>query len=337
MRVEVALPVPLFRTFTYELGSDVLREGQRVRVPFGKRRMVGWVVGRSDRDPPRVRPVDAILEDEPALPPDVLALCRWVAAYYVAPLGVVLRAALPAVLSDTARPDPPVRTRRVVRLTGDVASLAARDEIFGRAHRQRAAFEFLEETGGSADLAHLIDRLGLSRAVLRGLEIRGLVEIVEERVDRDPFVDRPAPEAQRHAPTDAQAAAVRAILAAHDEDPPRPRLLRGVTGSGKTLVYLEVLEAVARTGRGAIVLVPEIALTPQTVARFRARFGDTVAVLHSALSDGERYDAWRALREGRRHIAIGARSAVYAPVRDLHLPPRYGVQRRRLQRLPAAE
>jgi primosomal protein N' (replication factor Y) len=319
MRVEVALPIPLSRTFTYEVEADTLPEGVRVRVPFGRRKLVGWVVGAAQpKQLGRVRAVDAVLETEPALPADVLRLCHWIAEYYVAPLGIVLRAALPAVLSDTARPDPPIRTRRVIRLTEDLPSLTARDELFGRAQRQRAAFEFLESSGGSADVAHLHDQLGFSDAVLRGLVSRHLAIIEDARVERDPFSALAISTAPRLQPTAAQQDAVARILEAGAETPPRPRLLMGVTGSGKTLVYLEVLDrVVAQEGRGAIVLVPEIALTPQTVARFRARFGDTVAVLHSALSDGERYDAWRSLRDGRRRIAIGARSAIFAPVRDL--------------------
>jgi primosomal protein N' (replication factor Y) (superfamily II helicase) len=318
MRVEVALPLPVHRTFTYEVDDELAIEGLRVRVAFNRRRLVGWIVGPAEpKQLSRVRSVEAALESRPALPADVLALCRWIADYYVTPLGVVIRAALPAALSDTARPDPPVRTRRVVQLVREVPSLEEREHVFGRAKRQRAAFEYLESAGGSADATHLIDQLGFSDAVLRGLVQRGLAEFHEARVDRDPFAERPQPTATpRLVPTPAQQDVIARILGA--PSPALPVLLPGVTGSGKTLVYLEVLEQVVLTEqRGAIVLVPEIALTPQTVARFRARFGDTVAVLHSALSDGERYDAWSALREGRRRIAIGARSAIFAPVHDL--------------------
>ena len=317
MRVEVALPLPVARTFTYEVDDELAVEGVRVRVTFNRRRMVGWIVGPAEpRKLSNVRPVDAVLESRPALPADLLRLCRWIADYYVAPLGVVLRAALPAALSEPARVRPPVRTQRVVHLVRDLPSLAEREALFGRAHRQRAAFDYLESAGGRAEAAHLIDHLGFSDAVLRGLVKRGLAEFREETVERDPFAEREAPSAPRLVPTAVQRDAVEAILGSPPPYP--PVLLHGVTGSGKTLVYLETLERVVLgQGRGAIVLVPEIALTPQTVARFRARFGDTVAVLHSALSDGERYDAWLALREGRRRIAIGARSAVFAPVHDL--------------------
>ncbi|HWV58549.1 MAG TPA: primosomal protein N', partial [Longimicrobiales bacterium] len=135
---------------------------------------------------------------------------------------------------------------------------------------------------------------------------------------RDPFDVPPPAGAAKIQPTPAQSAVLERMRAARAAPDARPILLQGVTGSGKTLVYIEILEdVVRRDGRGAIVLVPEIALTPQTVSRFRARFGEDIAVLHSGLSDGERYDAWRALRDGRRRIAVGARSAIFAPVRDL--------------------
>ena len=321
MLVEVALPIPLPRTFTYRIEHPVA-EGTRVRVPFSGRKLVGWVVGEAApaRELKRLRDVDRVLDENPSVPPDVLRLCRWIADYYITPLGVVLRSALPAVLSDTGRSDPPVKTRRVLRIARELPTLTMRDEVFGRAHRQRECYEVLESMGGRADAAHLAEALGFSAAVLRALVDKGLAEMVEERTERDPFADIDPGEPARHPPTSAQSAALTALFeaAAHEADRDRPFLLYGVTGSGKTLVYIELLrEVVERQGRGAIVLVPEIALTPQTVARFRAEFGDVVAVLHSALSDGERYDAWLSLREGRRRIAIGARSAIFAPVRDL--------------------
>ena len=150
---------------------------------------------------------------------------------------------------------------------------------------------------------------------MRSLAANGLIDIVDEIVDRDPFTSRSVPPAAQHAPTVAQRAAIDALVASRRGE---VALVHGVTGSGKTLVYIELLrEIVDRRGQSAIVLVPEIALTPQTVDRFRAVFGDRVAVLHSGLSVGERYDAWLALRSGAKRIAVGARSAIFAPLRDL--------------------
>lgn len=320
MLVDVALPVPLPRTFTYRLERGSVEPGTRVLVPFSGRRLIGWVVGPGDAEVElaRVRAVQSVLEDRPSLTPELFRLCQWVADYYVAPLGQVLRTALPAVLSDTARPSPAVKTRKVLRLVRELPSLRQRDETFGRAARQRECYEMLEAMGGAAEATHLTGHAGFSPSVLKGLIDKGLAEMVDEEVDRDPFarIEPPAPEALTLTP--AQRVAVEALVGAARAGEARTFLLRGVTGSGKTQVYIELLrEVVLRQGRGAIVLVPEIALTPQTVARFRAHFGDDVAVLHSALSDGERYDAWRSLRRGERRIAVGARSAVFAPVADL--------------------
>jgi primosomal protein N' (replication factor Y) (superfamily II helicase) len=319
MLVDVALPLPLPRNFAYRIEAAV-QPGTRVRVPFAGRKLVGWVVGEvtAPRELKRIRDVDRVLDDEPSVPADVLELCRWIADYYLTPLGLVLRGALPALLSDTARDATPGRTRRVLRISRELPTLTLRDETFGRAHRQRECYELLETMGGRAEVAHLADALGFSASVVHGLVERGVAEIVDERSERDPFADFDPGAPARHAPTAHQASALAALHAAASGRPAAPFLLYGVTGSGKTLVYIELLrEVVQRQGRGAIVLVPEIALTPQTVARFRAEFGDIVAVLHSALSDGERFDAWRALREGSRRIAIGARSAIFAPVREL--------------------
>jgi len=213
---------------------------------------------------------------------------------------------------------PPIRGRQTITLVRGLESLHERDRIFGRARRQRELYEYLETVGGHADVAHLTEQLGVSRSVAHGLVDRGLAVIRQESIadvmlGSHPGVATPAP-----TPTTAQAAAIRTLLEAARRPDPGVFVLKGVTGSGKTLVYIEVLrELVTRRGRGAIVLVPEISLTPQTLGRFRAAFGDAVVLLHSALSEGERYSAWNALRRGDKRIVIGARSAVFAPVHDL--------------------
>jgi len=353
-----------------------------VRVPFQRGERVGWVVGPGTDEPIKgLKSVLSVLEEEPSATADILRLCRWMADYYATPLGIALRAALPALLSDVStdyvalvrdpgaglRPrerrvvdalaarggptrattlrdtlamgsiwpeirsleargalahqtvppqEPAVKTRRVVRVSRWLEALGERESAFGRAGRQREAYELLEAAGGSVELAHLVDVEGFSRTVVKGLEDKGLVELVDEEEIRDPFADMPAGAPGDLTPTVAQAAALAALSAALDE-PTSPFLLQGVTGSGKTLVYIELIRQALERGRTAIVLVPEIALTPQTAFRFRAHFGDRVAVLHSRLSDGERYDAWRGLRRGERRVAVGARSALFAPLDDL--------------------
>ena len=317
---EVALPLPLFNTFSYRVDGDFANAvvpGTRVVVPFRNRKEIGICVGFTEATDP-ARPYKTILEvpdAEPAIDARLLELCRWMAAYYVAPLGVVLRCALPALLTGAAAPTPSQKTRRLAVITNELASLMHRDRIFARSKQQRALFELLESLGGRAPVQQLVEQLGVSPSVLKGLVARKLVRVDEEVVQRDPFASRPSGGAHRHAPTRDQQRAIDALAAA---TPGETFLLHGITGSGKTLVYIELLQRVVRErGKTAIVLVPEIALTPQTVDRFRSVFGDSIAVLHSALSDGERYDAWLALRRGEKRIAVGARSAIFAPLANL--------------------
>ncbi len=200
---------------------------------------------------------------------------------------------------------------RVLRLTATLPSLLERQRVFGRAARQRALYEALDVQGGEVGTAELT-RLGFGDALQRALAARGLAAFERHEALRDPFLGVAAPPPAT--PTVAQAEAIRRL---RDLPPGDAALLFGVTGSGKTLVYLEAIRQVVERGEGAIVLVPEIALTPQTVARVRGVFGDQVAVLHSALSEGERADAWRAVALGRRRVVVGARSAVFAPVERL--------------------
>jgi primosomal protein N' (replication factor Y) len=219
-----------------------------------------------------------------------------------------------AVTLETEPPDlgPGARREKVLTLTRPLPTLLERDETFGRARRQREAYEAVDAMGGAATVRHLKDQLGLSAAVLRGLVDRGVARFDEEERLRDPFAGvegvRPA------MPTEDQRRAIGEVRALPAGG---AATLFGVTGSGKTLVYLEALRPDIDAGGSAIVLVPEISLTPQTIARVRGAFGDTVAVLHSGLSEGERVDAWRALAQGTRRVAIGARSAVFAPMAGL--------------------
>jgi len=212
---------------------------------------------------------------------------------------------------------PPVKTQRIVRVARWIDDIEELNALMGPARRQADAYQMIAAAGGTVELAHLTGQAGISRGVIKELERKALVVVEAREVERDPYADVPLGTEQILEPTRDQREVIRTMTSAFDAGPSEPFLLHGVTGSGKTLVYIEVLNHVLARGRGAIVLVPEISLTPQTVARFRARFGDQVAVLHSALSDGERFDAWKQLRSGRRRIAVGARSALFAPVSDL--------------------
>ena len=317
--IEVALALPLFRTFTYRVPHGMtgsVTPGSRVVVPFRNRQEIGVVLGVTEpRDGMKVKDVVSAPDDAPVMDESMLALCRWIAEYYVVPLGVALRTALPAALTGATVPVPTRKTRRVAEIVMDLTSLLQRDEIFARAPQQRALYELIEALGGRVALELLREKLDFSASVLKGLVTRHLVALSYETVERDPFLSRARRAPDTHVPTEPQRVAINQLAVA---PPGHVALLHGITGSGKTLVYLELLRRVViDEGRTAIVLVPEIALTPQTVDRFRAVFGDRIAVLHSALSDGERYDAWLALRRGEKRIAVGARSAVFAPLRDL--------------------
>ena len=285
-------------------------------MPVRGRRELGIVIGDgATTNGVRAKAILEAPDAAPSIDAQLLALCAWIADYYVAPLGVVLRTALPSALTGAAGPTPAPKTRRVARIATVMPTLMERDTTFKRSKKQREVYELLESLGGSAAVELLVERLSFSPSVLKALADRKLIEIDDEVVARDPFATRAASTDHRHAPTPEQRQAIAALSAGK---PGEVFLLHGVTGSGKTLVYLDLLRAVVNErGQSAIVLVPEIALTPQTVSRFRAVFGDKVAVLHSALSDGERYDAWLALRRGDKRIAVGARSAIFAPLADL--------------------
>ena len=319
--VAVVLPVPVNRPYIYSV-PDALAErvvvGARVLVPLRRRRAVGIVTEAVSRQPSAGVAVKTILaapDEQPALSPALLELGRWMSDYYGAPLGLALRAILPGPLWSVAKPAGPApATERlfVLATNGGLDSLLERERRFKRAPKRRAAYETVEALGGSAPVTHLVQQLKLSQAVLQGLVEQGLARFDHTPEMRDPFANLASPPPPTL--TADQQAVVRGISATPIE---KPILIHGVTGSGKTLVYLDVLRSVVASGSGAILLVPEISLTPQTVARVRGVFGDQVAVLHSGLSDGERADAWRALRSGERRVAVGPRSAVFAPVQRL--------------------
>src|SRR5437879_6218403 len=314
----VVLPVPVNRSYLYEVPAALAARvvpGARVVVPLQHRSVVGIVTELDGRQPPasvQMKALAAAPDEEPALSPALLELGKWMSDYYGAPLGLALRAILPGPLWSVAKPAGPAPlAERLLVLTGNgMDSLLERDRRFKRAPKRRAAYEAVEALGGSAPMSHLLRQLKLSGAVLDGLVEQGLARIERVPETRDPFAGLSSPPPPTL--TADQRRVVQGIL-----DTDEPALIHGVTGSGKTLVYLDVLRSVVASGRGAILLVPEIALTPQTVARVRGVFGDQVAVLHSGLSAGERIDAWRALRRGERLVAVGPRSAVFAPVQRL--------------------
>jgi len=307
----VAVPAPLMGLFDYlaPLAAEPAPQpGVRVRVPFGRGSRVGLIVGvkaTSDLPAERLRRATAVLDPAPLLPADVRRLLDWAAAYYQHPPGEVMAAALPTALRDGQDAG---GTEHVFQLTP--AGQSADEATLRRAPVQYRVLAQLRAAAGQLTADELAASGDGWRRAVHGLKARGLV--AEAR--RVPAL--PAVAATRDTPPELsphQATAVAAVNAAAGY---RCFLLDGVTGSGKTEVYLRILEAVQQLGRSAIVLVPEISLTPQTVGRFASRFPD-VAVLHSGLTDAERGRQWQRLLQGHAKVAVGARSALFAPVQNL--------------------
>ena len=331
MVVSVAIDLALDRFFDYEVPEALQKKlavGQLLSVPFGHREARGFAMeirGADDflfdkrRDaasPLRLRPVTAIVDETPFFSPALLELVKKVADYTASPIEAVLKTALPAaVLKRNARAKEVLFVEVVALLTsgGDAAS------PLGLTARQKWLVENIERLGGGW-MQQLCRELKTTPASMRALAAKGLVTVEPKAKRRDPLAGRRILPT-KPLPLNAEQGKALALIS-------QPStfnfqlstfLLFGVTGSGKTEVYLQAIARELEAGRGAIVMVPEIALTPQTVGRFASRFGDRVAVLHSALSDGERYDEWHRIRSGAARVVVGPRSAVWAPVRNLGL------------------
>lgn len=312
---QVAVNIPLNRTFDYEIPErlvGVVRPGVIVRVTFGPRRAAGYCVSTSvEPGFARTRPITDVLDAEPVFDEKDLQLARWIASEYAAGIGEVLEAMVPAaVRRGKAHP-----TVEFVRLVLTAEETLERFPPTRRGHRQRALLNAIIGAAGEAALAEILAAANASRSSLNSLVKAGLVEVVGREVDpwKELSADGPAEEFTLTPP---QREAVAEILEAVANQRFQSFLLLGVTGSGKTEVYLRTVEKVVEAGRQAIVLVPEIVLTPQTVSRFLRRF-ERVAVLHSHLSARERHAQWRAIARGDAQVIIGARSAVFAPARNL--------------------
>lgn len=314
--LRIALDTPLRRLFDYLPPRDALvpKVGTRVRVPFGRQRLVGVVVAHaasSELPSEKLKAVLETLDDEPVLDERVLGLAEWAAQYYHHPLGEVLSAALPKLAREGAASR--ATTERWFITAEGTAALA--ENTLSRARRQKELLARVAAENGIASEA-LAQGEDDWRTPMRALVARGFVSSAD--VEHAPPAEVSSADLVRGTgpPLSAeQAVAVAAIDGASERF--APFLLYGITGSGKTEVYLHTVEHVLRRGRRALVLVPEIGLTPQLVGRFRERFAVPVALLHSALSDTERLGAWRQCVSGEARIVLGTRSAVFAPVADL--------------------
>jgi primosomal protein N' (replication factor Y) (superfamily II helicase) len=397
--VDIALPVPIDRTFTYFVPPELqpfALPGKRVLVPFGKKHLTGVIVGLpADTTVKGLKPVNDILDAQPIFSQEMLSLTKWIAEYYLAPWGDVLKAASPqglsqesnktirfighdleALLQTTKKSAPrqhailqalaggiplslahmqkKLRTKSIHTVVNDmlnrgwisveeeiekpkvkpklehIITLTAEGRKFLSDETSRAALsarqlvlvEALQKDCSSGindvEIKSFLKRHHSTLSSVKTLGKKGLLQTGTREVFRrsEYRSEGPPPSVILNS---SQQVALNEIVAATATETFRAFLLHGITGSGKTQVYIEAIRAVLKTGKTAIVLVPEISLTPQTVRRFHAHFGDDVAVMHSQMSMGERYDAWRSAYQGRVKIVIGARSAIFAPLNNIGL------------------
>ncbi|MDP6438751.1 MAG: primosomal protein N' [Candidatus Brocadiia bacterium] len=322
---EIALNLPLRRSFDYLIPDALLGRvpiGGRVRVPFGARRNVlGYCVGvkeKSEVPADKLRAILDSLDEEPIFTPRMLELGQWMAHYYHCALGEALNAAIPAAV-HAARKSRRVQVARLLASPAEALKLA--DRIFDTSPAQGKLLRTLAQMGGHAPAAELVRTAGVSRTSLKALEKKGGALSVEGEVVEDEADPLTHVEAELQDPwplTPEQQHAYQVITNRMTRGRFDVVLLHGITSSGKTEVYLQTIAECARMGRQAIVLVPEISLTPQTVRHFRSRFR-RLAVLHSRLTDRERKRQWHAIRAGQADVVIGARSAIFAPVPSLGL------------------
>jgi len=310
----IAVPSPLARHFDYLIPAalDVPKPGARVRVPFGRRETIGVVLtvdSTSDLPLDRLKPVREVLDSGALLPPVVMELLLWAAAYYHHPIGEVLHSALP-VLLRRGLPATSVGEKRYALTPGAHEVLP---ETFKRSPLQQRLFQALRANPEGLNADALAAVATNWREPMKRLEARGLIRVSEDTCLRSaPVASQVAPELSA-----AQATAVAAIQEAAARF--QCLLLHGVTGSGKTEVYLRAIEKAVARGGQVLVLVPEIGLTPQLVARFEGRLSAPVAVMHSGLNERERLCAWQAARSGEAAVVIGTRSAVFTPMPKLAL------------------
>jgi primosomal protein N' (replication factor Y) (superfamily II helicase) len=294
--------------------------GSRVRVPFRDKSALATVVSiPEESDAKGIRPIEAIIGEAPILSEQLLELARWIGTYYCCPIETVMRSVLPQVIR---RAEVGWKKQLFVQ-PGRNIDQAEIEKLRRRAPRQAELLDAIANLKSPMRAADLLRQTSLDNQTLRALVKRGLAELREEAVVRDPHADEQFIATSNLVLNEEQTHALSEIVQALDApENARPILLHGVTGSGKTEIYLQAIRAALDRRHTAIVLVPEISLTPQTVERFKGRFAeaqDAVAVLHSHLSEGERHDEWHKIHSGRARIVIGARSAVFAPLKNVGL------------------
>jgi primosomal protein N' (replication factor Y) len=321
--VRVIIDRAIHRELDYAVPEGLMDRvgvGSRVRVPFREKSALATVIAVTEQSEAKgIRPIEALVGETPILSEHLLELGRWISGYYCCPIETVMRSLLPQVIR---RAEVGWKKRLFVQ-PGRKVDNEELEKLRRRAPRQAELLEAILRLEAPARASHLLRQTSLDNQTLRALVKRGLVELREEAVVRDPHADEQFIATSNLILNPEQTHALKEITQALDSpEKSRPILLHGVTGSGKTEIYLQAIRAALDRECTAIVLVPEISLTPQTVERFKGRFAnvqDAVAVLHSHLSEGERHDEWHKIHSGRARIVIGARSAVFAPLKNLGL------------------
>src|SRR5665213_960848 len=324
MIARVSLEIALRKEFDYSIPAELagqIEVGTRVQVPFGPRKIFGTVTALAEESArTKLKPILKVIGAQTLVTPKVLKLARLIGEYYCCAPEAALKSVLPEAIRKEKEGWKKQRFVRLLPFSGELPELTK---------RQQEVWNIIEERREML-LPELLELSKATIGVVRRLEDCKLIEIASEISERDPYARETILPTQNIVLNPAQSVALEKITAAMDKSlstfnsQPSTFLLHGVTGSGKTEVYLQAIARSLQQGKGAIVLVPEISLTPQTVERFKARFSSgklqtLVAVLHSHLSAGERHDEWHKIRQGRARIVIGARSAIFAPVEPLGL------------------
>jgi primosomal protein N' (replication factor Y) len=313
--VDIAVNAPVRNLFSYRVPAGLaekLRIGARVQAPFGGRSIVGVAVRLYQGDGSQLKELRDCLDEAPLLDEQLMRLLRWAADYYHYPFGQVLKNALPGGL---------MRSTGQTGIATEYLYRPINSDIRPAGRRQQQILCWIEQQGG-ASASQIRAEFPSPTTVLKRLVELGCLQQSEGERLRDPFLLEPVPSDKQLILNDSQHLAHERIAESLTARRFQPFLLHGVTGSGKTEVYLRAVADCLQQGRQALIMVPEISLTPQLVSRFRARFeplGQQIATLHSGLSGGERYDAWRTIMRGQVNIVIGARSAIFAPLPQLGL------------------
>src|SRR5687767_7520094 len=311
------MPLHVFQTFTYRLNPALSAQaevGARIVVPLGRKLVTGYIVSltgglSANLAEIEIKDAHSLVDLEPVCSPEILQLACWVADYYACPLGEVIKAALPPGMTPSTKGAfVKPKLRRFVRL------LDANEQKLTDA--QSRVVQALEKSGPMS-LQSLCEIAAVGASTVASLARKGRVEVYDEAVRRDPLAHTAHQEPSTFTLTNAQRGVLQEIEHQIARGTYGAFLLHGVTGSGKTEVYIRAMRNALSLGRSSMMLVPEIALTPVFSRRLRAEFGDQVAIFHSSLQKGERFDEWTRVKNGEARIVIGTRSAVFAPVQNL--------------------